>query len=121
MSFEEYFRLDDGASADEQALRFLVGLSPAMLQMRYLADPSRVNLAERRGPSTIIAVQLCSGIAGAQVLKLILKRGPLTTAPWGLHFDSYRNRLKHTWRPGGNRNPMQRLLLSIAKRRLNLT
>ena len=120
MSFEEYFRLE-GESDDMQALRFLIGLSPAMLQMRYLADPSRVNLAERRGPSTIIAVQLCSGIAGAQVLKLILKRGPLTTAPWGLHFDSYRNRLKHTWRPGGNRNPMQRLLLSIAKRRLNLT
>jgi len=54
------------------------------------------------------------------VLKLILKRGPLTAAPWGLHFDSYRNRLKHTWRPGGNRNPLQRLLLSVAKRRLNL-
>jgi len=34
MSFEEYFRLDDGARADEQGLRFLVGLSPAMLQMR---------------------------------------------------------------------------------------
>ena len=34
MSFEEYFRLDDGASADEQALRFLVGLSPATSPIR---------------------------------------------------------------------------------------
>ena len=117
MSFEQYFRLD-GHSPDQQALRFLVGLSPAMLQMGYLADPSRVNLAERRGPSTIIAVQLCSGIAAAQVLKLILRRGEVIAAPWGLHFDAYRNRLKRTWRPGGNGNPMQRLLLSIAERRL---
>jgi molybdopterin/thiamine biosynthesis adenylyltransferase len=119
MSFEDYFGMQ-GHTEDQQALRFLVGLSPAMLQMGYLADPSRVNLAERRGPSTIIAVQLCSGIAAAQVLKLILRRGEVLSAPWGLHFDAYRNRLKHTWRPGGHRNPMQRLLLSVAQRRLGL-
>jgi molybdopterin/thiamine biosynthesis adenylyltransferase len=119
MSFENYFGME-GHSEEQQALRFLVGLSPAMLQMGYLADPSRVNLAERRGPSTIIAVQLCSGIAAAQVLKLILRRGEVLAAPWGLHFDAYRNRLKHTWRPGGHRNPMQRLLLSVAQRRLGL-
>jgi molybdopterin/thiamine biosynthesis adenylyltransferase len=117
MTFEEYFGLD-GRSEHEQALRFLVGLSPAMLQMGYLADPSRVNLRERRGPSTIIAVQLCSGVAAAQVLKIILRRGEVVAAPWGLHFDAYRNRLKRTWRPGGHRNPMQRLLLAIAQRRL---
>jgi molybdopterin/thiamine biosynthesis adenylyltransferase len=117
MSFEDYFGFS-GQPEEQQALRFLVGLSPAMLQMGYLADPSRVNLAERRGPSTIIAVQLCSGIAAAQVLKLILRRGDVVAAPWGLHFDAYRNRFKRTWRPGGHRNPMQRMLLSIAQRRL---
>jgi molybdopterin/thiamine biosynthesis adenylyltransferase len=119
MSFEEYFRLE-GESDDMQALRFLVGLSPAMLQMRYLADPSRVNFAEKRGPSTIVAVQLCSGIAATQVLKLVLGRGKVVAAPWGLHFDAYRNRLKHTWRPGGNNNPLQRLLLAVARRRLKV-
>ena len=117
MDFERYFGLE-GQPETRQALRFLVGLSPAMLQMGYLADPSRVNLAERRGPSTIVAVQLCSGIAAAQVLKLVLRRGEVVAAPWGLHFDAYRNRLKRTWRPGGHRNPMQRLLLGIAERRL---
>ena len=119
MSFEEYFRLE-GESDDMQALRFLIGLSPAMLQMRYLADPSRVNFAEKRGPSTIVAVQLCSGIAATQVLKLVLGRGKVVAAPWGLHFDAYRNRLKHTWRPGGNNNPLQRLLLAVARRRLKV-
>lgn len=117
MSFEEYFGFA-GQSEMQQALRFLVGLSPAMLQMGYLADPTRVNLAERRGPSTIAAVQLCSGIAAVQVLKLILGRGDLVAAPWGLHFDAYRNRLKRTWRPGGHRHPLQRMLLGVAGRRL---
>lgn len=120
MTFEEYFRLD-GLSPDQQALRFLIGLSPAMLQMQYLVDPSRVDLERRRGPSTAIAVQLCSGVAAAQVLKLILRRGRVLAAPRGMHFDAYRNRLTHTWRPGGNRNLMQRLLLAAATRRLRRT
>lgn len=117
MTFEAYFGLD-GHADDEQALRFLVGLSPAMLQMSYLVDPSRVDLAKRRGPSTVIGTQLCSGIAAAQVLKLILGRGEVAAAPSGLHFDAFRNRLKRTWRPGGHRHPLQRLLLAVVKRRL---
>ncbi len=117
MGFESFFRLE-GHSEDEQALRFLVGLAPAMLQMGYLVDPSRVDLAQRRGPSTVIATQLCSGIAAAQVLKLLLRRGPVRAAPHGLHFDAYRNRLAQTWRPGGNANPMQRSLIALLKRRL---
>ncbi len=117
MSFDDYFQFE-GQTEDEQALRFLVGLSPSMLQMSYLVDRSRVDLARRRGPSTSIAVQLCSGVAAAQVLKLVLCRGKVIAAPRGLHFDAYRNRLSRTWRPGGNRNPIQRLLLSLAKRRL---
>lgn len=117
MDFEAYFRLE-GHSPDEQALRFLVGLSPAMLQMRYLVDRSRVDLAARRGPSTIIGVQLCSGIAATQVLKLVLRRGPIIAAPHGLHFDAYRNQLKRTWRPAGNHHPLQRLLLRLARSRL---
>lgn len=117
MTFEEYFRLE-GLSEEEQALKFLIGLSPAMLQMGYLVDPSRVDLANRRGPSTGIAVQLCAGIAAAQVLKLVLKRGPVLSAPRGMHFDAFRNRLVRTWRPGGNNHPMQRALLAIARRQL---
>ena len=120
MSFEQYFQLE-GHDEAEQSARFLVGLSPAMLQLSYLVDPSRVDLANRRGPSTVIGVQLCSGIAAAQVLKLILGRGPVVAAPHGLHFDAYRNRLRRTWRPGGNRHPIQRLMLRIVRRRLAVT
>jgi molybdopterin/thiamine biosynthesis adenylyltransferase len=117
MTFEQYFRFKD-ASDTEKALRFLLGLAPAMLHRRYLVDLSRVNLREQRGPSTMMACQLCAGVAATEVLKLLLDRGPLLAAPWGLQFDAYTNRLARTWRPWGNANPLQRVALAIAKRQL---
>lgn len=120
MSFEDYFQLE-GQSPEEQAIRFLLGLSPRMLQMKYLADPERVNFAEQRGPSTAMACELCAGMAATQGLKLLLGRGRVPLAPRGLHFDAYRNRLVNTWRPGGNNNLLQRLLLAIARRKLGIS
>jgi molybdopterin-synthase adenylyltransferase len=119
MSFDDYFRLDDGADA-EKPLRFLMGLAPAHLQMGYLADPSAVDLANRKGPSTIMACQLCAGVAATEALKILLGRGPVRAAPRGYHFDAYRNKLALTWRPGGNRNPLQRVLIALAKRKLGI-
>lgn len=118
MTFEEYFRLKNRPE-EEKALRFLLGLSPAMLQRSYLADSSTVDLAARRGPSTGMACQLCAGIAATEALKILLKRGTVRAAPHGAHFDAYRNKLVRTWRPGGNNNPLQRLAISIAKRQLS--
>ena len=117
MSFEEYFRLD-GCDEDEMAVRFLLGLSPAMLQLGYLADPSRVDFAARRGPSTIAACQLCAGVTATEALKILLGRGEVLCAPWGFQFDAYRNRYIKTWRPWGNRNPVQQIGLFVARRQL---
>jgi molybdopterin/thiamine biosynthesis adenylyltransferase len=119
MSFDEYFRLDDGTEA-EKPLRFLMGLAPARLQMGYLADPTTVDLANHKGPSTVMACQLCAGVAATEALKILLGRGPVRVAPRGHHFDAYRNKLVHTWRPGGNRNPWQRLLIALAKGKLGI-
>ena len=115
MTFEEYFRLE-GQSELEQALRLLIGLSPAMLQRGYLVDRSRVDLSARRGPSTAMACQLCAGVAATEVLKIILGRGRVLSAPWGMQFDGYRNKIVRTWRPGGNANPLQRIALAVARR-----
>lgn len=119
MSFNEYFRLEDGPEA-EKPLRFLMGLAPAHLQMGYLADPSTVDLIGHKGPSTIMACQLCAGVAATEALKILLGRGPVRAAPKGYHFDAYCKKLAYTWRPGGNRNPLQRLAIAVAKRKLGL-
>ncbi|MHB8313620.1 MAG: ThiF family adenylyltransferase, partial [Candidatus Dormibacteria bacterium] len=117
MSFEEYFRWGD-LPDEEKGMRFLLGLAPAHLQFKYLVDPSAVDLAKHRGPSTGMACQICAGMAATEALKILLKRGKVWAAPHGLQFDAYRNRFRRTWRPGGNRNPIQRLTLTVARRRL---
>lgn len=109
MPFEEYFGFD-GCDEMEMAIRFLVGLSPAMLHRSYVADMSRVKLVERSVPSCIAACQLCAGIVAVETLKILLNRGGVNLAPWGCQFDAYRLRYTRTWRPLGHRNPIQQLM-----------
>ena len=116
MTFEQYFRWGDHPD-DEKAVRFLVGLAPAGLHGRYLVDPSAVSLSEQRGPSSIMGVTLCAGVAATEVLKIALGRGEVLCAPHGMQFDAYRNKLTRTWRPGGNGHPLQRLMIMIGRQR----
>lgn len=119
LSFEDYFQVA-GRPELEKAVRFLVGLAPALLHRHYLADRTRVDLKARKGPSTIIACQLCAGVAAGEALKILLQRGKVWAAPHGIQFDGYRNRFAHTWRPGGNRNPLNRLAITLVSRQLGL-
>ena len=114
MSFEQYFKVE-GHESQEQYARFIAGLSPAMVQRDYLVAPEAVNFQEKRGPSTIMACDLCAGVMGTSVLKVLLGRGAIKAAPWGLHFDAYHQKLKLTWRPFGNSNPLQQLLLKFIR------
>ena len=114
MSAEDYFKWE-GHDLQEQYARFIAGLSPAMMQRNYLVAPEAVNFQEKRGPSTIMACDLCAGMMGASVFKILLGRGDLKAAPWGMHFDAYHQKLKHTWRPFGNANPLQQLLLKFIR------
>ena len=119
MSFEDYFQLA-GQSDAEKAVRFLVGLAPGMLHRTYLMDRKRVDLSTGKGPSTVIACHLCAGIACAEALKVLLQRGKVLAAPHAFQFDAFRNKLIHTWRPGGNRHPINRLAVRLAKRQLGI-
>lgn len=114
MSFEQYFKVE-GHESQEQYARFIAGLSPAMVQRDYLVAPEAVNFQEHRGPSTIMACDLCAGVMGTSVLKVLLGRGSIKAAPWGMQFDAYHQKLKLTWRPFGNSNPLQQLLLKFIR------
>jgi len=119
MTFEQYFQLI-GCSEAEKAIRFLVGFAPSLLHRHYLVDPSRVSLAHGRGPSTGLSCMLCAGVAAAEALKILVGRGKVWAAPHAIQFDGFRNQLAHTWRPGGNRHPLNRLAIAIAKRQLGI-
>ena len=120
MTFEQYFRWD-GCSEDEMAVRFLIGLSPALLHRRYLVD----RLGGRfQGPQSAVdadgvrALRRHRGDRSAQDPAQAPRR--VMAAPTGVHFDAYRNRLVTTQRPGGNRHPLQRVAIAIARRQLGI-
>ncbi|MBV1959910.1 MAG: ThiF family adenylyltransferase [Pseudomonadales bacterium] len=117
MTFEQYFRFE-GKDEQEQLARFMVGLTPTAIQRKYLIDPSAVDFKKGTTSSTPMGCELCAGFAASTSLKILLNRGVVKAAPHGLHYDAYLNTLKKTWRPWGNANPIQRLILLIVKHTL---
>lgn len=115
MGFEEYFQLD-GLTELQQYANFFIGLTPKALHRKYLVDPTRLDLATRRGPSTSAGIQLCAGVVGAEALKILLGRGNIYAAPWYHHFDAYRVMWKRGYLPLGNANPLQRVKRYIGEK-----
>ena len=63
----------------------------------------------------MMACDMCAGVMGTSVLKVLLKRGALRAAPWAMQFDAYHQKLRFTWRPFGNAHPMQQLMLMLIR------
>ena len=80
MPFEDYFRFE-GKSELRQYINFLMGLSPSGMHRSYLVDPSRLDIARRKAPSTMIGVQLCASFTAAQTVKFLLGRGEVQPRP----------------------------------------
>jgi molybdopterin/thiamine biosynthesis adenylyltransferase len=114
MSFDDYFGIDDRMERLDQFVSFLVGLTPRATQRPYM-DLSQVDMATGRGPSSGLACHLCSGVAAAETLKILLGRTPISPAPCYFQFDAYRQILAKGRIPWGNRNPWQRLKRRMVK------
>ena len=91
------------------------GTAPKATQFPYL-DRDYVKLSEQKAPSLGAAVQLCAGVAGAEVLKLILRRGQINPVPHYSQFDAYRCRYVSGKLRWGNRGPLQRVKFNIFRR-----
>jgi len=117
MSFEQYFRME-GCSEDEQYLRFFVGMIPKMLQRPYQADPTRLNLAEKFGPSIGAACELCAGVAAITAVKFLLRRGDPKPAPLNHQYDAFRGILATTKLRWGLAGPWIGLKLKLAGPRI---
>lgn len=115
MTFERYFRFA-GLPEERKYVNFAVGLTPKGFHRPYLVDPSRLDLAGRRGPSTVAAIQLCAGAVAAEAAKILLGRGKVHAAPCYHQFDAWRGR----WTRGrllfGNAGPLQGLKRQIGYR-----
>jgi len=117
MSFDDYFDLHDGMEPVDVFAAFLMGLAPRGTHFPYI-DLSYVDRQSGRGPSAGIAAALCSGVTGAEIIKVLLKRGPLYPVPHYTQFDAYRRILRAGKLRWGNRGPIQRLKRAILRRRM---
>jgi molybdopterin/thiamine biosynthesis adenylyltransferase len=117
MSFDEYFDFHDGMEPVDEFSAFLIGLTPRGTHFPYL-DLSCVDRRTGRGPSAGLACSLCSGVAATEVLKILLGRQPVRSAPCYSQFDAYRYLLRRGRLRWGNRGPMQQLKRSILRRRM---
>jgi molybdopterin/thiamine biosynthesis adenylyltransferase len=117
MSFDDYFDLNDSMDRADQLVAFFVGLTPRATQRAYV-DLTQVDPRSGTGPSAGLACHLCSGVVGAEVVKILLGRSPIRPAPWYFQFDAYRQRLCKGRLLGANRNPWQRIKRAIVRRHL---
>jgi hypothetical protein len=117
MSFDEYFDLDATPDRFDQLVSFLIGLAPRATHRSYM-DLSRADPRTGRGPSAGLACQLCAGVVGAEVVKILLGRSPIRPAPSYAQFDAYRQEFVRGRLPGGNRHPWRRWVRRKARRSL---
>ncbi len=103
-SFEAYFRMADQPYL-EKLRRFLVGLSPNRLQLQALVEPDRLDIANKRGPSTPVGAALCASVVTTTAVKILLGRGDVPLAPASVHFDAYTSESEVIERPGGIEHP----------------
>lgn len=115
MTWHEYFAMDLASDDYDKYVLFALGTAPRATQLPYL-DRNYIKLSDRQAPSLAAAVQLCAGVAGAEVLKLILRRGQINPAPCYSQFDAYRCRYVSGRLRWGNRGPLQRLKFQVFRR-----
>lgn len=118
MGFDEYFDIVEGMTAEEQYLAFAMGLAPRPTHVKYM-DLSKVDLSSRAGPSLNVSCQICTGMAGTEALRIILKRNGLKPVPHYVQFDPFLMKLRKGRLVMGNRNPAQRIKTRIVKIILN--
>jgi molybdopterin/thiamine biosynthesis adenylyltransferase len=114
MSFDEYFNIVEGMAPQEQYLAFALGLAPRSTHIRYM-DLSRVDFTSKEGPSLNIACQICSGMAAAEAVRIILEKSRIKPVPHFFQFDPYLQKYRRGYLFGGNRNLLQRLRMKAAK------
>jgi len=120
MTFDRYFDLADDMDEIEKFVAYVAGMAPSSTQRGYM-DLAHLDVVKRTGPSAGLACHLASGVVAAEVLKILLGRGRLYTAPFYHQFDAYLGRYVRKRLIGGNRHPLQRIkrrwLTSYLRRR----
>ncbi|MCA9495981.1 MAG: ThiF family adenylyltransferase [Nanoarchaeota archaeon] len=116
MNYDQFFDVKEDTPKFEKLLKFLMGVSPKLLHLRYIFS-EYVSLEKGEVPSLTVGVNLAAGVAGTEAMKILLGRGKLMPVPWVYQFDAYSYRFKKIKLTFGNAGLIQRGKIALAKRR----
>lgn len=114
MTFDEYFNITKDMDMTDKYISFGIGLAPRPTHFKYV-DFSKVDLDNKSGPSLNIACQICSAMAATETLRIVLNRGKIKPVPYYTQFDPYARKYVSGKLSMGNRHPVQKLKIKIAK------
>ncbi len=104
----------------DNIVRFLTGMAPTVQQRHYLIENNGVDLFAKDLPSTKMGIDLAAGALCTNVLKILLNRGRVVSAPCVIHYDAYLNNLKKTWCPLGANTPRLLIMRQLMWKRFRL-
>ncbi|WP_260295621.1 ThiF family adenylyltransferase [Sedimenticola hydrogenitrophicus] len=119
MTFDDYFDIDYTAPLEHQVLKMSLGCAPAGFHLKYV-NPESVDLSQRKAPSISSGCKLATGMVITQAILAILHPEELKPIPRYTCYDARLNKLKKGTLWMGNRNPLQKLKFTIAKRLLGI-
>ncbi|MFT6633380.1 MAG: molybdopterin/thiamine biosynthesis adenylyltransferase [Bacteriovoracaceae bacterium] len=117
MNFNEYFNMNCDMETEDLLPHFLAGVAPSLIHTKYLYHKNEIDFKTGRVPSLHCGVISATAAICSEVVKIVLQRGKLKYAPHSHHYDFYLHRSKHIWRPFGNRNILQKIIISIIKKK----
>lgn len=115
MTWHEYFAMDLAKNDVDKYVLFGLGNAPRATHLSYM-DSNYVSLDKKIGPSIAAGVQLCGGVIGTEVIKLLLKRGKIYAAPYYQQFDAYKSKYVRGKLRWGNKGFLQRLKFIIFRK-----
>jgi molybdopterin/thiamine biosynthesis adenylyltransferase len=119
MSFNQYFNLNTELDSNEKLVRFLAGLAPKGLHLSYMKYTEFINIEKQDVPSLHIGCLAATSAVASVCTKMVLNRGRIIWAPRGVHTDFFKNKTSTFWRPWGNKNPVQKLIMALVRRKFS--
>ncbi len=113
MGFDEYFNINDNMDFNEKIMHFSIGLSPKLLARKYMKD---IHIKDRKGPSSIVGINLCASYAVMNVLRIVLNKSKVLYAPYYEQFDHYRRKYVVGKLMFGNKGLVQRMKIYYARK-----
>lgn len=118
MSFDQYFNFKTGEEYNN-LLKFVLGIGPSLMHIRYLLDRNYSNLKLKKTSSTSAGCFAATAMICTEVVKICFNRGIRYKTPTVVHCDFYLNRFKVHHVIWGMKNPWMRIKLFVLKKMIS--